>query len=189
METKERKRYASDLSDAEWGKLAPFLEREEKRGRQRVVNMRSVVNGLRYQARTGCQWRMISHDYEHWSVVRYYFDCWRHDGTWERINTALRQADRQRVKRDPEPSAAILDSQSVKSSAIPGERGWDGEKKVKGRKRHLLVDTDGRILNVLVSAADWTDSEGGAALLTRALPELPRLTHLWADSAYQECAD
>ena len=132
MNEKGVKGYGSDLSDAEWEKLAPFLERTETRGRRRVVEMRSVVNGLRYQARTGCQWRMIPHEYEHWSVIRYYFDRWRHDGTWERVNRALRQADRQRVKRDPEPSAVILDSQSVKSSAIAGERGWDGGKKGHG---------------------------------------------------------
>ncbi len=129
MKKRNVKGYESDLSDAEWEILAPFLERRETRGRKRIVDMRSVVNGLRYQARTGCQWRLIPHEYEHWSVIRYYFDRWRHAGTWEQINTALRRADRKRVKRESEPSAAIVDSQSVKSSAIAGDRGYDGGKK------------------------------------------------------------
>jgi len=144
-----RKSYPSDLSDEEWAKLKPHLPTHE-RGAPRRVNMREVINALRYLSRTGCQWRMLPHDLPPWEKVYYYFSQWRNDGTWERINRELRIEVRVNAGKDPEPSAAILDSQSVKSTEMGEARGYDAGKKVNGIKRHLLVDTLGLVLTVMV---------------------------------------
>lgn len=183
MRFMRRQPYPSDLSDEEWAKLKPLIP-SYRRGAPRRVNMREVINALRYLARTGCQWRMLPHDLPSWEIVYYYFSTWRDDGTWERLNRELRIQVRVSVGKDPEPSAAILDSQSVKATEMPEARGYDAGKKVNGLKRHLLVDTLGLVLTVVVLTANIQDREGARIVLEKIKGRFPRLQRIWADGGY-----
>ena len=157
--------YPSDLSDREWALLDPLLPPAEPGGRPRSVSLRRVLNGVFYLLRTGCAWRYLPRDYGPWSTVFHYFRLWRRTGLWARIHTVLRERVRQAVGREPTPSAAIIDSQSVKTTEQGGPRGYDGGKKVNGRKRHLLVDTLGLLLNVVVHPANVQDRDGARLVL------------------------
>jgi putative transposase len=179
-----RPAYPTDLTDAQWHLLAPLLPAPAATGHPREHELREVINALLYMDHTGCQWRYLPHDFPPWSVVRYYFDQWTVHGTLERIHTALREHVRTAAGRAAQPSAAIVDSQSVKTGRQPGRRGYDGGKKLTGRKRHLLVDTQGWLLAVLVTAANVSDPAGARQLFARAQPHFPRLRHLWGDRAY-----
>lgn len=180
-----RRRYPTDLTDAEWYRLAPLLPPANTRGRTRKHPVREILDAIFYVVRGGCAWRLLPHDFPPWGTVYYWFRRWRLDGLWQRILVALRRATRQKEGREPEPSAAIMDSQSVRIAEESGfNKGYDAGKKVVGRKRHLLVGTSGLLLTGRVTPADTSDNRGARELLAGLAPLMPRMTLIWADSAY-----
>lgn len=181
----KRKASPTDLTDEQWLILKPHLPGPKKRGAPRRVDLREIMNALVYVARTGCQWRMLPHDFPDWQVVYDYFRDWRDDGTWQRLNDVLRIEIRVGLGRKAEPSAAILDSQTVKSTEMSRERGYDGGKKTKGIKRHALVDTNGLLLALMILPANIQDPAGARQLLAAVKDQFPRLKKIWADTIYR----
>lgn len=180
-----RKAYPTDLTDEEWAVLAPLIPPAMPGGRPRTTDMREVLNAIFYLLRSGGAWRLLPREFPVWQTVYDYFRRWRKAGVWEQIYEQLRTQARLAAGRQGEPSAGIIDSQSVKTTERGGIHGYDAVKKINGRKRHVLVDTSGLLLRVHVHSAAIADRDGARLLLEPVRERFPRLRHLWADMGYR----
>jgi transposase len=190
---RDNRRYPTDLTDRQWRLIEPLLPEPPAgaAGRPRKHPRREIVNAILYHVRAGGSWRMLPSDFPPWQTVYWYFKAWRADGTLDRVHDALREQVRQkrsgrRRKRNPTPSAGVVDSQSLRGADTVGSdsRGYDAGKKVNGRKRHIVTDTLGLLLVVMVTAASVQDRDGGRAILKKLHERLPTVGHVWADGGY-----
>lgn len=177
-------RYASDCTEQEWALVEPFMPPASKVGRPRKTDMRVVWNAIQYLAATGCQWAMLPKDFPPFTTVQYYFYLLRNSGLLDILNEALVGVSRVLSGRDTAPTAGIIDSQSVKTTESGGPRGYDAGKKTKGRKRHILTDTDGNLLALVTHTADIQDRDGAPGVVAQACESFPNLTHIFADGGY-----
>ena len=180
---RQTKRYPTDLTDEEWAKVEPVMPKPARTGRQREVDLREVLNAIRYLTRTGCGWRMLPKDFPPWQTVYWWFRRFVRLLLFQTIHDVALMLDRERAGREASPTGGVLDSQAVKAPAAK-ERGFDGGKKITGRKRHVAVDTDGRLLMINLTTADISDAAGAQMILDAIRKRWPWLKHLFADGAY-----
>jgi transposase len=178
-------RYASDMTDAEWGLIKCLFPRANRRGRPRKTDLRSVVEAVLYILSTGCQWRALPQEFPPYSTVQGYFYAWRDTGRWQRIVSILVRRARKKLGRTPKPTAAVIDSQSAPTTQAGGPRGYDAGKRIYGRKRHIVTDTNGLLLAVHVHPANVQDCHGAVPLLKKVGMKFPRLRHVFADRIYR----
>lgn len=176
--------YPSDLTDEQWQLIRPLLPKAKLRGRPATVGRRAILNAIFYILRSGCQWRLLPHDFPPWGTVSSQFYRWRKSGLWERIHDSLHRRVRVQAGKKPRPTAGIIDSQSVKTTEAGGPRGRDAGKKVTGRKRHIVVDTLSFLIACVVHPANIQDEDGAEAVLDKVKARFPRLKLIWADSRY-----
>ena len=180
----ERRRYPTDVTDEEWAQIRPLLPRPARRGRRPAVDLREILNAIRYLARAGCGWRMLPIHFGPWQTVYWWFRRFVRRLLFRTIHDIALMLDRERVGREASPSGGVLDSQTVKAPAAPGGGGYDAAKKIKGRKRHIAVDTDGRLLMANLTTADVQDAAGAERIVKAIRKRWPWLKHLFADGAY-----
>lgn len=178
--------YDTDVTEEQWPLIQPLFPVSSGRGRPMELALQAVINAIFYLVRTGCQWRNLPKDLPKWQSVYYYFRKWSKDGTWQKANEAVRKLEREKRGRQPEPTGAIVDSQSVKTTEAGGERGFDAGKQVNGRKRHTVTDTVGNLLAVVVNAANTQDRDGAKEVFSQLTADtIASLKKIWADGNYR----